>query len=224
MLRPLQRLLETIYDAPCGHDVRDFLLTQRNELPGPRHALASDEELVLIERPGESYLGLYIDAAVLERLESRNPLQELDAGNLADFWTALEGVSHFSYLMWNAGHDRGISQLELELQAEVDKYVASWWLLRRQHPQHQPRGLHYLLFQCTQVDGSLDASRQDLYAAASRYAARFCSRLESALGSNRPVLRRAAVAALRRFYRLGSTRKLQHIDSLLNRSLTAAAV
>ncbi len=28
MLRPLQKLLETIYDAPCGHDVRDFLLTR----------------------------------------------------------------------------------------------------------------------------------------------------------------------------------------------------
>jgi hypothetical protein len=224
MLRPLQRLLETIYDAPCGHDVRDFLLTQRHELPGTRRELASDEELVLIERPRESYLGLYIDAAVLERLESHNPLQELDAGNLADFWTALEGVSHFSYLMWNAGHRRGISQLELELQAEVDKYVASWWLLKRQHPGHQPRELHYLLFRCTRVDTSLSAARQDLYAAASRYAARFCGRLESALASNRPVLRRAAVAALRRFYRLGSTRKLQHIDSMMNRSLAAAAM
>jgi len=221
MLLPLQRLLETIYDAPCGHDVRDFLL-QRHELPGARRELASDEELVLIERPRESYLGLYIDAAVLERLESRNPLRELDAGNLADFWTALEGVSHFSYLMWNAGHQRGISQLELELQAEVDKYVASWWLLRRQHPAHQPRELHYLLFRCTRVDSSLSPARQDLYTAASRYAARFCSRLESALASNRPVLRRAAVAALRRFYRLGSTRKLQHIDSFMNRSLLAA--
>ncbi|HYP80359.1 MAG TPA: hypothetical protein VEQ17_08725 [Steroidobacteraceae bacterium] len=224
MLRPLQRLLETIYDAPCGHDVRDFLLTQRHQLPVSRREAASDEELVLIEHPQESRLGLYIDAAVLERLESHNPLQGLDAGNLADFWTALEGVSHFSYLMWNAGHQRGVSQLELELQAEVDKYVASWWLLRRQHPEHQPRELHYLLFGCTRVDASMDAPRQDLYTAASRQAARFCSRLESALASNRPVLRRAAVAALRRFYRLGSTRKLQHIDSMMNRSLATAAI
>jgi hypothetical protein len=189
-----------------------------------RREAARDEELVLIEHPRESRLGLYIDAAVLERLESHNPLQGLDAGNLADFWTALEGVSHFSYLMWNAGHQRGVSQLELELQAEVDKYVASWWLLRRQHPGHQPRELHYLLFQCARVDVSMDAPRQDLYTAASRYAARFCSRLESALGSNRPALRRAAVAALRRFYRLGSARKLQHIDSLMNRSLAVAAI
>ena len=68
----------------------------------------------------------------------------------------------------------------------------------------------------------LDLPRQALYAAASRYAARFCSRLEMALGSGRPTLRVAAVAALRRFYRLGSTRKLQHIDSMTDRTLAAA--
>jgi hypothetical protein len=62
-----------------------------------------------------------------------------------------------------------------------------------------------------------------LYAAATRYAAQFCARLESALLSNRPVLRHAAVAALRRFYRLGSTRKLQHIEQLGGRIHAPAA-
>lgn len=223
MLRPLQRLLETIYDAPCGHDVRDFLLTGRHELPPERRTQALDEELVLVEHRRQTFLGLYIDAAVLQRLQSRNPLQSLDAGNLADFWTAIEGVSHFTYLMWNRGHSRGISQLELELQGEVDKYVASWWLLRHQHPGHLPRELHYLLFRRSQLDASLDAQRRDLYSTASRHAARFCARLEATLGSSRPMLRRAAVATLRRFYRLGSTRKLQHIESLADRMMPAAA-
>jgi hypothetical protein len=210
MLRPLQQLLETIYDARCGQDVRDFLLTQRHELPVERRKQAADEELVLIEARRESFLGVYIDAAVLERLRARDPLQSLSGANIADFWTALEGVSHFTYLMWNAGHDRGVSQLELELQAEVDKYVVSWWLLRRQHPRHLPRELHHVLFARTRIDATLDSTRQQLYAAASRHAARFCTRLESALGSNRPTLHRMAVAALRRFYRLGSVSKLRH--------------
>lgn len=222
MLRPLQRLLETIYDAPCGHDVRDFLLTHRRELPVERRDSAADEELVLIQGSGESYLGLYIDASVLDRLKAHDPLQELDSNNVADFWTALEGVSHFSYVMWNARHDRGVSQLELELQAEVDKFVTSWWLLRHQHPHHDGRALHHLLFQRARVNPSLEASRQALYAAASRYASRFCSRLEATLTSRRPMLRRAAVAALRRFYRLGCTSKLQHIDSMTDRYIAAA--
>jgi hypothetical protein len=224
MLRPLQQLLGSIYDAHCGHDVRDFLLTQRDDLPASRRDAADDEELVLVTQGGEAWLGVYIDESVLDRLAGHDPLRELCTSNIADFWTALEGVSHFSYLMWNAGHDRGVSQLELELQAEVDKYVASWWLLRRQHPHHVPRELHHALFTRTRVNPALDCRRRHLYAAASHYASRFCSGLEASLGSTRPAMRRAALAALRRFYRLGSTRKLRHIESLADRLPVAIPV
>lgn len=223
MLRPLQQLLETIYDAPCGHDVRRFLLTERRQLPPSRRNEAADEELILVERKRSCSLGLYIDGAVLARLAEHDPLRALTGRNIADFWTALEGVSHFSYLMWNAGHARGVSQLELELQGEVDKYIAALWLLRAQHPGHRPRELLPALFERTRIDPRLPPAHQQLYAAASRYAARFCTRLETALLSNRPVLRRAAIAALRRFYRLGSTRKLQHIEQLGGRIHATAA-
>jgi hypothetical protein len=213
MLRRLQLLLETIYDARSGHDVEQFLLTRR-QLPQQRRRLAQDEELVLLDDGREAFLGVFIDAAVLRRLSRRDPLRTLDSANIADFWTALEGVSHFSYLMWNAGHDRGVSQLELELQAEVDKYIASWWLLRAQNPGYFPRELRRLLFERTTLVAGLSAQRRDMYAAASRYAARFCANLEAVLSSDRPAMRHTAVAALRRFYRLGSLRKLRHIELL----------
>jgi hypothetical protein len=214
VLRPLQRLLETIYDAPCGRDVRDFLITTREMLPRERRDAAADEELVLIQQRRSCHLAVYIDEAVLARLRANNPLQALDSSNIGDFWTALEGVSHFSYLMWNARHCRGISQLELELQAEVDKYIASFWLLRAQHPGHMPRELHYLLFARTRINPVLPAARQQLYRAASRYAGRFCATLQSSLSSSRPIVRSRAVAGLRRFYRLGSTNKLRHIEAM----------
>jgi hypothetical protein len=214
VLRPLQHLLETIYDAPCGHDVRDFLLTERAQLPQSRRHAASDEELVLIQQRRTCRLGLYIDGSVLQRLTEHDPLHALTGRNIGDFWTALEGVSHFTYLMWNAGHARGVSQLELELQGEVDKYIAAFWLLRAQCPGHLPRELHPALFENCRVDPRLSPARQQLYTAATRYAARFCARLESALLSSRPALRRAAVTALRRFYRLSSTRKMRLIEDL----------
>lgn len=223
MLRPLQQLLETINDAPSGHDIRHFLLTERRQLPVSRREEASDEELIVVQRRRSCSLGLYIDGAVLARLADRDPLRSLNERNIADFWTALEGVSHFSYLMWNAGHARAVSQLELELQGEVDKYIASFWLLRSQNPDHRPRELLPALFEHARIDPRLPPARQQIYAAASRHAARFCARLEGALLSNRPVLRRAAIAALRRFYRLGVTRKLHHIEHLGGRmhALTA---
>ena len=179
-----------------------------------RRAHAAEEELVLVEQRHRAYLMLYIDSAVLARLRERDPRRALDGGNIADFWTALEGVSHFSCLMWNAEHTRGISLLDLELQAEVDKYITSFWLLRIQDPHHRPCELHHTLFVRTHVNQELPAARQRIYATATRYAARFCSALQSSLLSNRPSQRRSAIATLRRFYRLSSAGKLRYIEAL----------
>src|SRR6202035_5052149 len=127
---------------------------------------------------GEIAMSLYLDPELLERLDRADPMERLHDGNVADYWTALEGVSHFIYLAWNAGHDRGVSLLELELQAEIDKYVSSWLLLREQDPARSPAELHRLLFERSHVDVRLAGERCELYREANQYAARFCRRLE----------------------------------------------
>ena len=163
-------------------------------------------------------LSLYLDPALLARLTRADPLVRLHAGNVADWCTALEGVSHFLYLAWNAGHDKPVSLLELEMQAEVDKYVASYWLLRRQFPQHFPAELRRVLFARTRVDPQAAAAgRGELYREASRYADKFCARLEQLLSRNRAAssgTEGAVLAELRRFYRLTHARKRALIDGI----------
>jgi hypothetical protein len=214
MLQHLQQLLADIYDTPPLQDVRDFLFTCRSALPGPRREAAADEEVILVEGEDEVAIGVYVDAAVLARLEARSPLTGLDGGNLADLWTALEGVSHFAYLAFNLGHDRPVSRLELELQAEIDKYVATLWLLRSQHPRHFPRELHPLLFRRAHFAPTLDAEAQRMYRRASRYAAHACARLSRELASDRGASREGALCALRRLYRATGPRKLRMIDAM----------
>jgi hypothetical protein len=215
LLSRLQELIGGIYDVRVAYDVYDFLVTDRGQLPRAPDGGLADEELIVAESPdgGEMALSLYLDPALLERLKNADPLVELNGGNVADWWTALEGVSHFLYLAWNAGHDKPVSLLELEMQAEVDKYVASYWLMRRQYPEHFPLELRRALFERTRVDPRLAAQRRRLYTQASDYAARFCRRLERRLGcaghGERDVL-----CELRRFYRLTNARKRAHIERL----------
>src|SRR6185437_1441564 len=113
------------------------------------------------------------------------------------------------YLDWHCAHDRAVCLLELELQAEIDKYVASWWVLHEQYPAHHPTELHPLLFERTRIDAALAGERRELYRQANQYAARFCRRLERQLAGEAPA-RREAIAELRRFYRLSRERKLNH--------------
>jgi hypothetical protein len=214
VLRRLQRLLEGIYDVPSTHTVDEFVFTDRALLPANLRQRAADEQVLVSEDGDGAAIGVYLDEQLLERLAASNPLDALHGGNLADFWTALEGVSHFTYLAWNTSHDRPVSLLELELQAEVDKYVGSLWLLRSQQPARFPRELHHLLFERARVNDNLAGERVGLYHHANRYAARFCRRLERALSQKSAAVSAATVGELRRFYRWSSARKCRHIEQL----------
>jgi hypothetical protein len=219
LLSRLQELIAGIYDVRVAHDVYDFLVTDRERLPPAARGGAADEELLVAQSAdgNEVALSLYLDPQLLQRLAQADPLQSLHAGNVADCLTALEGVSHFLYLAWNAGHDKPVSLLELEMQAEVDKFMASHLLLRRQCPGRFPLELRHVLFECTRPDPRLDAPRAGLYREASRYAARFCRRLEQSLVRRRAERQeegadRQVLAELRRFYRLSHARKRVHIE------------
>ena len=214
VVRQLQKLLERTYDVPVGHDVAQFLLTDRSTLPAEHRASATDEQLLVATDSTGVTLGLFLDPAVLARLAAANPLDALNGGNLADCWTALEGVSHFVYLAWNAGHDRAVSLLELELQAEVDKYVVSLLLLRAQDPTRFPGELHHALFERARVCPALAGDRIGLYHRAHRYAARFCRHIGRLLQPAGSQAQAVARAELRRFYRLTSPMKQRHIECL----------
>ena len=217
ILTRLQELIGGIYDLAVGYDVCDFLVTDRACLPAEVRTRSGAEDLIVAQPGGadeEIAMSLYLDPGLLERLGREDPMVRLHDGNVADWWTALEGVSHFLYLAWNASYDRPVSLLELEMQAEVDKYVASYWLMRRQSPEHFPAELRRLLFERTRIESRLADGREDLYRHASRYAERFCRRLEQLLHGVRCGAEDEVLAELRRFYRYTNARKRAHIERL----------
>jgi hypothetical protein len=212
-LERLETLLTGIYDLDIGCRVEDFLVTDRGRLPGECRAAPGDEQLFVSAVDDELYISLYLDPALLARLERRDPSEGVDADNLADCWTALEGISHFLCVAHNAEHDRPVSRQTLELQAEIDKYVATVALLRLRHPRRFPAELHPLLFRRARVDARLAGPHESLYRRASRQAARFCARLEPRLRALCRRDDRAWLRDLRRFYRLSDLGKLRHIET-----------
>lgn len=211
-LERLEALLTGIYDLDIGCRVEDFLVTDRQQLPGECRDAPGDEQLFVSAADDELCISLYLDPALLDRLDRDDPSDGLNPHNLADCWTALEGLSHFLCVAHNAGADRPVSRLALEMQAEIDKYVASVELLRRTDPRRFPAELHALLFRRARVDPALAGPHESLYRRASRQAARFCARLEPRL---RALCRRDDgrwLGELRSFYRLSDAGKFRHIE------------
>jgi hypothetical protein len=210
-LSGLQALLSELYALDLAYEVDDFLTTDavlaRALDAGGREL---DEKLLIAEKDGEAEVSLYVEPGVLERLAQSDPLEKLDADNLEDFWTAFEGVSHFTYYAWNAQLEKPVTLLEMELQAEVDKYVATTLLLLRQG-QRQPRGLHHWLFEMPRLDERLDGDELDRYRSANRYAGKYCRKLAPAIA--RGAADEATRAELRRFYRLSQASKIEHIEA-----------
>ena len=214
VLRGLQSLLGRLYDVEIPYDVYDFLVTDRRAIvcgapENDRRAL--DESLLLAESTDGAGVALYLDPQLLLRLEAADPSECLTEHNLADYCTALEGVSHFVYSTWRLTRDSPVSLLELETQAEVDKYAVTVFLTAQQQGAGSyPAQVHARLFDRVSFDTQLEPDQYERYLTAHRCAARYCRRLEGRF-VNRGVARiEAMVRELRSFYRLGNTAKLRH--------------
>jgi hypothetical protein len=215
LLRELQGMLAGLYDAPADHDVHDFLITDPGHaaaLQGASGAPPTDEQLLVVDDGDGLEVSLYVDRAVLDRLVERCPLRRLADDNLGDYCTALEGVSHSRYLVWSAARARHVSLLELELQAEVDKYASALRLLLAQRAGRFPGDLFERLFDRAAFLPGLTAVERARYEEAHRCAARFCRRLEERFLRRRRARPEAMVAELRAFYRLGRHAKLRHAE------------
>jgi hypothetical protein len=208
----IQHHLERLYELDPGYRAEQFLVSDREQLPSMHAALAHapEEQLLLAEQDGDLLLTLYLSAQLLERLEADCPLDRLHGGNLADLCLAVEGVSHFLYVVWNARFERPVTQLELELQAEIDKYVVSALLLDHQGRGSLPGDLHAHLFRRVRYAEPMAHAQRCRYHRANSYAASYCdylARTYPRAGGSQHQLRE-----LRRFYRLLHLQKLRHIE------------
>lgn len=210
MLSDLQNHLSSIYQVEPGYDVSDFLVTDptlAKSLGGDALIPNTDESVLLAEDDEGMAVSVYLDSQMLGRLGQDNPMQTLKASHLNDLWTVLEGISHFNYLVWSAGRDRSVTLLELEMQAEVDKFISTWLLAQDQDECEFANRLHGWLFDKVRFRPELSEDEYARYKTANDYAARFCHGLTRRLRGNC----NKTLFELRRFYRLKQSDKISHI-------------
>lgn len=203
-LRRVQQGLESLYRVDTGVAVDDFVIDEptRDQLV---HERRPREQLLVVEQQGEMSLALFVDPGALANLEQRDPGRLLDDRNLGDFLLVVEGVSHFVYAICAARVDRRVSQLELELQAEVDKYITCLLVT----DPIRSKEWRERLFGDALYEPDLDADERDRYRAANDNAFRYSAYLEAEFVTRGRIPE--MLAELRRFYRKGLAEKLSTI-------------
>ncbi len=212
MLAELQQKLSDIYQVGRPYDVRDFVITDPTlaKCLGQDAMLANTDEALLVSQDDDGLaVSLFLDGAMLERVESTNPLACLQAESLDDLWKVLEGISHFNCVVWKAAQDRTVTLLELELQGEIDKFVSTMLLAIEQADVGLLNGMHSWLFDNVRFHEGLDDEQLNRYQSANDYAARYCHRLRQKLIENDALV----LSELRQFYRLQLSDKISHIHT-----------
>ncbi|MCA9581443.1 MAG: hypothetical protein KC416_06590 [Myxococcales bacterium] len=213
MLSSIQRDLSTLYDLEVEARVEDFVLGSE----AVEEAFGDDsrrgEMLVVMHGPHDAHVGLYVDPDIVDRARASGGVP---GEHFPAYCTALEGVSHFLYWMFRAENHQPLSQLELEFQAEVDKY-ASGLLGSRLPLEGQGAGLMALrgrsqilresLFSEVRFIDQAGTERGDRYRQAHRLAVRYTQSLEDGYIDTGDL--GGLVTELRRFYRLGLQEKIR---------------
>lgn len=204
VLARIQQRLVRLYDLGSSPNVTPFLCNaEAAEAVGgdPRRG----EVLLIAEEEDGVSLGLYVEPAALELLQSDDDV--LREGQFSAYCLAAEGVSHFVYLVYRHEQTRSVSELELELQAEVDKYATA--LLEGNGVgaiRARSKVIRQRLYQGVELADSAQSTAGSRYRQAIALASRYTERLE------RQHIDRGAigelVAELRRFYRVGMREKL----------------
>ncbi|HEX5033843.1 MAG TPA: hypothetical protein VFW62_05130 [bacterium] len=189
MFQNLQNWIEITYGLDGEEDLSPYRIGKRElkHFLKPGDPFREAEEVVLCtESGGECFLGLYL---------------QLRGGRLHRLLTTLEGVSHLRLMMHRLRAGEKLSRLELELQAEVDKFV----FLRLREPREDPA---FHLRRAAGLPG-LSAEQRQIYEDSRRLANRYCSRLEREFLATRS--QDGLFRELRKFYRMSHWQKIEHL-------------
>jgi hypothetical protein len=204
----VQRQLESLYALEPEQPVSEYLVPP----DAVRHLPGGGSRTLVAQQGDDVSVGVVLDDSVGAGLERSDPRERLDASNLGPFSTLTEEVSHFLYVLFRAKSDRPVTQLELELQGEVDKYLVALFFRGLYEEGALSERLRQVLFARYELVAGLSAESSERYHEASRLANRYCGWLESRYLKRRS--REALARETRRFWRLGQREKLETIAAI----------
>jgi len=173
----LYRALCKLYDIQVIADIDRFIIgAYRGAYDISIGSGSSEREALFLRQSGDCLeLGLFIAPEVLNALNTAEPMDHPD-----ELCVAIEGVSHFLYVCDRAEKKMKVTRLELELQAEVDKFIILQ-LFSLREPESARADLFSMQFEKHRFDPKLSAEDMKRYETASRLAAKYCHFLLSNL-------------------------------------------
>lgn len=222
IVRKIDRALKRIYNLENRYWAERFLLRGHNHAIAKHHANLQGAIFVqggsLEQLTGTASddlsVAIYFSEPVRKELSDHTKWRttEWSQQQMSAFAVATEEISHFNYLIHNAMTGRAISQLELELQGEVDKFLLSYFALitkAERPPGAVFEALFNQLFERFHWSENLNEEQMERYAQANQCAQRFILKCRADLA--KPHSSDRVFKLLRQFYRLSASDKMSFV-------------
>ena len=222
LLEVLQQVIERTYRMDTGiRDIHRFVVGDRGlaQIYGGARIVRQvgsrnhgEAKVLVREHGGTVRVNIYYPDRLIAALEAQNPLRGLDRDNLDLFAVFVEELDHFLLIADRARGSRQVSLFELELHANVTKYVAAAHFLARSLGRRladgERRWLRWSLFEKLPLDPAASEVHQR-YRDADRLGHRYCGFLDqldprSRLTELRAFHRRSCAASIRAMQRLAA--------------------
>lgn len=225
VIRQFDRAIKNLYNLDSTHRAENFLIEPNSPRARVPAANVGDTQGAVIvkftSREADNVdLGIILGNAIkrgLAEVESLDPKLWLQRQAHA-LSVAAEEISHFHYLVYHFEIEKKVTQLELELQGEIDKFLLLFYTV---HSAEAPAGsealnvfqalFEQLFYQFSWAE-NLSAEQKDRYSQANAQAKTFIKNFGEAFLKKKSQAE--CLEYLRRFYRLTQSEKLGFISRL----------
>ena len=205
----LQHALQHHYDIELPYCISEFVCHSAQSETGSSNCKGTTPEMLVYREDGTNLdISLFLNPSLLTDIDNNTCLRQWSGEIFDNGCIVLEGVSHFLYMIFNAHHDRQVSLLDLEIQAEIDKFIFA--ALNTDYRDSTDELLDRLFCQISYRE-ELSPTLKQRYQQANDLAYKYCHWL-----ANSFALRlddRDLAAEIAKIYRLNGTAKQQHINN-----------
>ncbi len=209
-LTMLQLTLETYYDIDPPYSISEFVCHSAQSNTGSSSCKGTTPEMLVYREDGTNLdISLFLNPSLLTDINTETCKQRWTGKAFDNGCIVLEGVSHFLYMVFNAHYDRQVSMLDLELQAEIDKFL---FAMLETGYRESPDQLLQRLFCEVSYREDLSDSLKHRYQQANDLAHSYCQWLQNNFELTRN--NKSLLTEIGKIYRLNGTAKQEHIYRL----------
>lgn len=166
ILDQIEKRLSVMSGFENPHSAKDFVVPNKEK-----------NCLLIKEENQNAEIAIYLSEAILGRFKAAEFPRDFSLEAFPDLSVLVEELSHFNFYCAKAIEDQTVSALEMEVQAEMDKFIFALDCLEEINQKNLEHQLFEQLFETSSVGEWVGFSDKERYEEANRITKNLCGRL-----------------------------------------------